>query len=317
MNDQVPTPESQPQAGNEDSGSLEAAALAFEKRDVVETQEANSEDQSAPEDEKQQDDSEEDLGDETPEDDTDPEAEYVEVQIDGKTFKVPPEVQKATLRHADYSRKMNEVTAKDKLVAQRIETVEALTATATKRAEVMAEAKALDAEIASYDSVDWGKAEAENPAGAAIAAVKLMRLQQQRAAIEQKSQGVEQEYQGERQKLIQTQRDEMDKTLAKDLKGWGDTLATDITKYALGNGWSREKLEQVTDPQVVIALNKARLFDALQSKKAEIKGQVKDVPQVVKPGAPRRADPRSDAMAKLRNTGSVDDAAAAFLSRMK
>jgi hypothetical protein len=66
----------------------------------------------------------------------------------------------------------------------------------------------------------------------------------------------------------------------------------------------------------VVALNKARKFDAIQDGKAAVKAKAKDAPPVVKPGAVRpRADKQTEALAQLRRTNSLDDAAKAFMAR--
>lgn len=92
----------------------------------------------------------------------------------------------------------------------------------------------------------------------------------------------------------------------------------DIAQYALANGYTREQLAWATARDVQ-TLNKARLYDAMMAAKKEVPEKLKNVPKVTKPG--QRADKgeiaqkqREERMAKLRKTGSLDDAAQVFKS---
>jgi hypothetical protein len=227
-------------------------------------------------------------------------------------------LQKGYLRQSDYSRKMNEVGEKEKALAQRIEIADKLAQGAEKYASALAKVNQYDAEIKSFDSVNWNQLEREDPSRASLMAVRLMRLQQARQEAVNEAQGIDRQIAESRINDINAKRAEMDKTLSKSLKGWGEELGTQISQYALETGWTREALSQLTDPQVVIALDKARRFDALQKSKEQIKAKAKEAPPVVKPGATRAAPNKAaDAFVRLRKSGSLADAEAAFAARMK
>ena len=246
-----------------------------------------------------------------------PEAEaLVEVEIGGKTFEVPAEVQKAVLRQADYSRRMNEVGQKEKVYEERTALAEQLVEGAEKRAEALAEVRAIDARIKAYDGIDWAAAKANNPAEAAMAAIELMTLKDQRKDAVQNAANVARELTEGRNKLLSDQRAEMDNILRKELKGWGDELGTKLTQYAIATKVQMKTLQTLTDPAIVVALEKARQWDALQSAKQNLKAKADDAPRVAKPGAPRQANPKQDAMSRLRSEKTMEAAEAAFLSRM-
>lgn len=311
---EAPTPESQnPQGETEDLGSLDAAAAAFaaQEQSLEDTEEEAEPDPEAAEETEQE-------ADEADPDEESEAGELVEVEIEGKTYKVPPELQKGYLRQQDYSRRMNEVSEKEKAYTQRLEVAEKLVQGAEKYASALAEVNQIDAEIKQFDDVNWQQLESSDPSRASLMAVKLMRLQQARQSAVDKAQAVDREIAEAKTKTIDAKREEMDKVLRKELKGWGDELGTQITRYALETGWTREQLSNLTDAQVVIALDKARRFDALKKSTDSVKAKAKDAPPVVKPGAPRPVPNKTDeAMTRLRKSNSLDDAAAAFLSRMK
>ena len=295
---------------SQDAGSEEAAINAFEKRE----QPQPTPDEADPENEPS-DDTDEEPSDGEPEDEPDAKDELVEAEFEGKTYKVAPELQKALLRQSDYSRSMNEVSAQKKTYADRIEVAETYIKGAEKYAEVLADVQTVDARLKQFDSVNWQQLRSENPGEYAAMAADMQTLRLSRDQYVQRAHGIQAEISQAQQQGLNDKRAEMSRALAKDLKGWGDELGTKISKYAMDNGYQASELDAVTDPKWVIAMDKARRFDALQTAKADIKAKAKDAPAFVKPGSPRKADPRSDAMARLKNDNSIESAEAAFLQR--
>jgi hypothetical protein len=212
---------------------------------------------------------------------------------------------------------MNEVSTQEKAYKQKTEAAERYYEGATKFAEAKAEVNLIDAQLKQFEKVPWQQLRQENPAEYAAMAADFQSLRLSKSDAEQKLSRIDGEIASLKNQSISEKRDEMVKTLAKDLKGWGDELGTAITKYAVDNGYSVQDLQAITDPKWVIAMNKARLYDAMQKGKEAIKAKAQNAAPVLKPGAPRQADPKSDALAKLRKTGSMDDATAAFRSRMR
>lgn len=304
-----PNPETpNPQGETADPEGLDAATLAFGGQ--PEEPEQGNPAEPDPESEGEVDTEAEEADPQAAE----PEESLAEVEFEGKTYKVAPELEKALLRQADYSRRMNEVSEKEKTYTQRLDALDGIDKIAEKRAESMAVVKQLDTQIEAYKGIDWGKAKAENPGQAALAAVELMTLQQQRSEALATAKEVAAEFGQERTKLIQQAKADMDAALKKNLKGWGDDLGQKLTTYADSLGVARKTLHELTDPAMVVALDKARRFDELQASKTALKAKGSAAPQVTKPGAPRVASPKADAMKAHRKDGSIDSAAAAFLA---
>ena len=294
-----------PEAGSEDE-----AVNAFEKRE----QPQPTQDEADPENEPS-DDAAEEVSDDEPEADDEATDELVEAEFEGKTYKVAPELQKALLRQADYSRSMNEVSAQKKTYAERIEAAESYVKGAEKYAEVLADVQTVDAQLKQFDKVNWQQLRQDNPGEYAAMAADMQTLRLSREQYVQRAHGIQAEIGQAQQRGLNDKRAEMGKALVKDLKGWGDELGAKISKYAMDNGYAPQDLDNMTDAKWVIAMNKAMRFDALQTAKADIKAKAKDAPAFVKPGAPRKADPRNDAMAQLRKDNTTESAEAAFLQR--
>lgn len=301
--------ESQTVTGTETIGSDDEAAALFEKRLTPEETEAEPEIEPTDSDVEEGSDAEPDA-EENPED------KLEAVEYEGKTYNVPPELQKALLRQADYSRNMNEVSAQKKLYAERVEVAESYVKGAEKYAEALAEVQGVDAQLKQFNAIDWQSLRTENPAEYAALAADKQSLLLAQSDARNRAQNVSAELSKTQFEMLQGKRDEMLKTLSKDLKGWGDDLGTKITKYAAQQGYQMQEIGAITDPKWVIAMDKARRYDDLQASKDTLKAKAKDAPTFVKPGAPRRTDAKTDVMANLRKTNSSEAAEAAFLQRM-
>ena len=310
---QEQTPDTQTTTAPEDTGSLDAAARAFEQREEAEaTPESDAEVSEAdPDAEASDGDSDEDT-----------EQELAEVVVEGVTLSLPKDqaeaIQKATLRQADYSRKMNEVSAKEKQATQLLDTAEKMRQGAEKFADVLANIRMMDQQIKQYEGLDWQKLRADDPGQYAAYAADLQTLKLDKQRVEMQGRQVAHEVEQSTGAAIQAKREEMFTSLKKSLPGWSNEMGEKITEYAVASGMAFETLSKLTDPAVVVALEKARKFDALQKSKTDLKAKVKDAPPVLKPGV--RQAPKNtvdESMAQLRKFKTRDAAEVAFLARMK
>lgn len=310
---QEQNPDTQTDTAPEDTGSLDAAARAFEQREEAEaTPEADAEGSEAdPDAEASDGDSDEDT-----------EQELQEVTVEGVTLSLPKDqaeaIQKATLRQADYSRKMNEVSAKEKQATQLLDTAEKMRQGAEKFADVLANIRMMDQQIKQYEGLDWQKLRADDPGQYAAYAADLQTLKLDKQRVEMQGRQVAHEVDQSTGKVMQAKREEMFESLKKSLPGWSNEMGEKITEYAVASGMAFDTLSKLTDPAVVVALEKARKFDALQKSKTDLKAKVKDAPPVLKPGVRQAPKNTADeAMAQLRKFKTRDAAEVAFLARMK
>lgn len=314
---QEQNPTSQPDEATGELGSLDAAALAFEKREQALSEDGA--DTEAEVDTETQDDDPNAVGDDADTDEDTAETEgLVETEYEGKTYKVPPELQKALLRQADYSRNMNEVKAKERVYTQRLEQAESLIEGAESHAKALAQVQMLDARLKTYEAVNWQQLRAENPGEYAAHATDFQTLRLNRQDAERQAQAVGQAVDSKRSETFNAKRGEMVETLAKTVKGWGDEMGRKVTEYATQSGVKFETLSTLTDPGIVVALEKARKYDELQASKSELKAKTKDAAPVLKPGTRQtKQAPADEAMSQLRKFKTRDAAEVAFLARMR
>lgn len=297
-----------------DADGLDAAAEAF-AADAEGEQDNADEPAHEPEDEADTDaegDTEADPEADEPKDD------LAEVEINGKTYQVPKELQKGYLRQADYSRAMNEVAAEKKTYAERLAQVDQVAEGTQKYAEALAAVKGIESELAKYESVDWASLERENPVQANAIALRQLKLQQQLAVASQNAKEVGSKVATERDELLAKAKGDMLAYLSKNLKGWGDAMGETLTKYATSSGVDIKTLQKLTDPGVVIALAKAKQWDDLQASKPAVKAKAQGAAPVTKPSAPRgKPDQKAEALKRHKSDGSIDSATAAFLAAMR
>lgn len=106
------------------------------------------------------------------------------------------------------------------------------------------------------------------------------------------------------------------------IPGWGDKLYNDIRAYAVSNGFGPAEVDRYVDPNVFKILHKAMEFDKAKST-ANVKKKDMTPSKVVTKNsstpAPKAANNKTDIAkidSRLKRTGSVSDAEAAFEARL-
>ena len=116
------------------------------------------------------------------------------------------------------------------------------------------------------------------------------------------------------------------KVLQEQLPDWGNELYADIRDYAVKSGLPKDQVDQYTDPQVIMLINKARLYDqskeSANSKKA--KAKLKKSKSGKKVLSSKKAPPSKKSIQKakqqkqmdsLSSAKDLDDIAEALMSR--
>jgi hypothetical protein len=117
------------------------------------------------------------------------------------------------------------------------------------------------------------------------------------------------------------------KVLQDQLPDWGNELYADIRDYAVRSGLPKDQVDQYTDPQVIMLINKARLYDqskqSAKSKKAKAK-LTKSKSGKTKVLSSKKAPPSKKSIQKanqqkqmdmLSGAKDLDDIAEALMSR--
>jgi hypothetical protein len=245
---------------------------------------------------------------EAEESDEDP---LVTVKVDGQTMEIPlSEALAGYSRTEVWTRKMQAVAEERKQLESEAE------ATQTERAQYASKLADVEAFLASQmpqepspeDPVAWARYQSEQQ--------KLQQVQMERQKVQQQMQ---EHAANQHQQFLR----EQEAMLLDAIPEWKDPAvkqaeARDLATYAVGVlGFSQEEVDSLADHRNVLLLRKAREYDRLQEKTAEVKTK-KRSSKTLKPGAPQRSSQKAATKRKkeyrsqrdrLRKSGAVKDAA--------
>ena len=158
-----------------------------------------------------------------------------------------------------------------------------------------------------------------DPIGYAVKVAEQSQREKQLAVVRAEQQRIAQQQQAEQQQTLQNhlkaESEKLTSVIPELATPKGDAIRKEIREYAKSVGWSDQELSSVYDHRAVLTLYKAMKFEQLQKGKPETLKKVQQAPRMLKPGtsAPNtKSSQEKQVMQKLRQTGKVRDAAAAF-----
>lgn len=209
--------------------------------------------------------------------------EFQEIEYEGKTYQVPPELKDALLRQSDYTKKTTEVSERQRTLEQRelqLKAVENERKFHDTVKQDINQIQRIDFQIEQWKAVDVTGMSAEELWKISR---QVEKLKEDRAQL---SNGINSKWQGfqnEQNSLLQQARAKAEEHMSKSVKGWGPEVRQALTDYGVSQGYSSEELSQLSfDARYVNTLWKAQQFDKLQSQ--QVQGKVINVP-TVKPGS--------------------------------
>jgi len=158
-----------------------------------------------------------------------------------------------------------------------------------------------------------------DPIGYAVKVAEQTQREKQLAVVRAEQQRIAQQQQAEQQQSLQNHLKFESEKLASVIPELntpkGDAIRKEIREYAKSVGWSDQELSSVYDHRAVLTLYKAMKFEQLQKGKPETLKKVQQAPKMLKPGTSTpntQSSQDKQVMQRLRQTGKVRDAAAAF-----
>ena len=159
-----------------------------------------------------------------------------------------------------------------------------------------------------------------DPIGYAVKVAEMTEKKEQLNAVRAEQQRIAQQQQAEQSQAMQNFVAQEAQKLAQVLpefsdKTKGEQVRNEIRNYGKSVGYTDNELAQVYDSRHVITLHKAMLYDKLQKSKPSVKKKVAEAPKMVKSGTKVKqsvSDAQKKQMARLRQTGKKEDAAALF-----
>lgn len=261
--------------------------------------------------------SEEDESEEEGEAEEESEEELFEIEIDGEVYEVnKEELYSGYLRNEELVKRQTEVETKLQEREAELEAEQARVADYLE--QLLLEGNVV---IQKYRNIDWESLKAEDPDGYKQARLEFIEAQeQQQARAARRDQIVNMHKKAQEikhQAYLQSQH-KLAEQLIPELKQEG--FADQLISFGKSVGYTEDELKSISDAKALFVLNQARLYAESQvRKKAALEKKVsKDLPPVVKPGAPKTkaqesSKQRREAIGKLKTTHSLRDAASVLM----
>lgn len=210
--------------------------------------------------------------------------DFEEVEYEGEKFQVPPKLKEAIIRHADYTQKtqkLAETSRNIEYVQEQYKQVELNRQFNQSVNEEIQKLSELDGQIRQYKQLDWSSLSTDQ---AFRFKMELDKLKEEHGELEGK---VRQKYQGfqyEQQKLQQELIQKGQEVLAKNIPGWNESVAKDVSEYAKSLGFTPQEISTITDPRQVQVLWAAMQHTKTKQQATQV---AQKLPQMVKPGPSR------------------------------
>lgn len=244
----------------------------------------------------------------------DKEPEDIEVDYEGKKYRVPPELKDALLRNLDYTQKTQEVArTRQEIESQRaaFEQERNLAAQSYQRQQANLQAyanlSALDGKLEQYSSVNWQAWSDQDPVEAQKAFFEYNQSKDQRTQLANYIYQQEQSAQAEQTKTAMQMAERGKEILAKEIPNWSPDTAKALRITGSELGFNDAELGSIIDPRHVKTLYYAKIgLEALNKAKASKPAVVeaKPVKTIKSSGSGSSVDPEKmsvDDWVKWRN----------------
>lgn len=240
------------------------------------------------------------------------------VKVDGEEFEVDlDELRNGYQRQSDYTKKSQSVAEMRKAYEANLQSVQQ---ERDQYQQVLANMENYqNLELKKYQELDWASLKEDDPVEYMEKRIEFQDAKDKVNQVRQEQMAVQQKTQQEVYQNIQHKVQEEAELLATALPEYSDpssNLKTELRDFAMNMGFSEQDVNGITDHKVVLVLHKAMLQERANSSTSS---KVKKGPaKVIKAGVPVTKKQRvaRDVQAKrdrLRKTGSVNDAANAFM----
>lgn len=233
-------------------------------------------------------------------------------------FSTVAELKRGSLREADYTQKTQALSAKSTAVQERETQLEQNTKYVTELLRAVVPAMP-DPALLKTDPV--GYMEQERAHHEWMQHIQYLDGQRQQTEQARKAEADKSE-----QDVAAREWEALTKAIPsfKDDKAKVEAFGNDVKKYGAQWGFSAEELRKAVllDHRQALVMRKAIAWDKLQASKASVAKKVEGRPPVTKGGVrlspgQQKSRSASDAFDRLKQTGSVADAAAAYLASRK
>lgn len=197
------------------------------------------------------------------------EIEFSTIEIDGKEYQVPKELEGAFLKNKDYTQKSQANAERTRALEAKEAEIEERAKATEEELDMRATLRSVDAQIAEYAKLtkaDWDAHQLQDPMGTEQHWRAFQMLKDQKAELsEQLSTKQNERTQAAQQDLAK--RVEQTNAFAKEnIKGWNPQLTDTLVKYAVDTGIPESVLKQQWSPTLYKLLHRAWVGERALSK---------------------------------------------------
>ena len=304
---------------------LEDAAKAWGKDLALESgeepeDEDNQTDPEVPEDEPEEEEQQEELEEEEEDEEAESNVQKFQVRSDGEDLEVSlDELISGYSRQSSFTKKSQALSEQKKGFENELAESREMRAQAL---QILENAKSAQTQAPEKDANYWTDLKETDPLQFMLERDAVREDQFQGQMREQQIQTLRAQEDAEQRSNLEKYVDSQKGVLKELVPEWGDKKVADaekklILEYGLGVGFDQSELDQAFDARAVATMRKAALYDQLTAKR---KG-LKPIQRTNMKGGSQAGDPKQirsgKASARLKKSGSVDDAAQVFYNMIR
>lgn len=254
---------------------------------------------------------------------TDPTANWEEVEVNGVRVQVPPEVAKGVMQERDYTQKTQALADERRAVEANRQAVQIQQAAMAQVQPLVTAVMQIDQQMQAYQRIDWDTLRANDPLDYSTKRADYAALAQHRQEVTNRLNQAGAYFDQQAKIAIARAAAAAAPAIKRLVPDWSPEKVSTLEKYAVKEGYTPHELLQMSSrPHAVSTLEKARKWDELQAKTAQLPKKVSGLSPVAKPGA-RAADPQQasfrTAIERVKTSGGKDKNAirAAIAAKLK
>ena len=215
--------------------------------------------------------------------------EEVEVEIEGEKYLVPKKISDRFIQHADYTRKTQDVAEMRRALSAEREAVGLEKAFDQAVVNERRQLALMDSQLEQFKKLDWSSLETEQ---LLKARAQFDQLKDMRAELDQTIAAKRKEF----DEKIKTASNEAiqagQKYIEQHVKDFDEAKKQQLFAYGLSEGYTRDELDRIVDPRIVVSLWKAKQYDDLVRSKPEVLKRAAQAAPVIRPGSTQRQPSR-------------------------
>ena len=244
------------------------------------------------------------------------EPEYVERDINGTIYQLPPEITEFIDKGIDATKKWSEAAELKRSAEAEKQSIEAERMAFQQQVQIQqqnfqlhAEVASIDGQIAQYANIDWNALQDNDP----IQAIKLDRglreLKETRNELVQKAIAQQQEIAQVQQQNMAKSVEENVNILKRDIPSWNGELYNNLLAYVVKDyGYTPQEAANAVDARAWKLAYKAYQYDQLVASKPTTLNKVAIAPKIVKQGAQQPNQSNEQVLRKIIKTSTNKNA---------